>query len=735
MQLFARKCWISAMLALGAFTGCAEGPADPESDILLQDDMLVPIPRELAGEAALRRSETVARFRSGGELRTSSKTFYLAVRKSALEQRWFWSVYLKELQPYGPSPMTLGTKVVRFREQNGKLFVFDADDRRATSDVFNPDLIIDAFPIVESNDFNSLPGSGGYILIDPAAGLNRFSALADLYGTEPSVRLETELSFVEGFRAASDGGHYEQIITAYADQAIGEPGDPDGNELRMAATLGHSIRRYTETPGFVEVPAPPRTHYFLSEPYNIPNTGDRAQNAVHWGFKPGMQPVRWVIGREILDIQTDPELGGPNLFLAMKRGIESWNAVFGYPVFKAELASPNDSFADDHTNYLIVDPDPGKGYAYADWRTNPNSGEIRGASVYFGGGFFIPFADDLAAASTPQALQAARSTKAKSKIPTLSWQGRRTEPLCVRWAPQWEGRPQDAPANLTGAQKLELYIQHVTAHEVGHTLGLRHNFKGSFVPPTSSVMEYSLDAPSIAAPGPGPYDVQAIKYLHGLSPSLPTLPFCTDEQTSLDPNCVRFDPPTTDPLHEYQIADYTLFTSFLLEGWLELDYVDLVIQVFGGELYAYARAGTAAEAADAWDAALSGFRAPIDPAALAANPYLGPAADALSAAVYREILIAPTALNTTPFSRPAILAAIANDGRDILANLDGVRSYGTRRTIVDALKRAQTVEAYVALLDARALIEAQLPGLPAVDQALTRDLLARLDAATSPYFD
>jgi hypothetical protein len=89
----------------------------------------------------------------------------------------------------------------------------------------------------------------------------------------------------------------------------------------------------------------------------------------------------------------------------------------------------------------------------------------------------------------------------------------------------------------------------------------------------------------------------------------------------------------------------------------------------------------------------------------------------------------------TPVSDASVLSQIANDGKNILLNLDGVRSYPTRRVVIDALKRAQNTDAFVALTSARASLAASLGALSPTDQALTRDLIARIDAATAPYFD
>lgn len=131
------------------------------------------------------------------------------------------------------------------------------------------------------------------------------------------------------------------------------------------------------------------------------------------------------------------------------------------------------------------------------------------------------------------------------------------------------------------------YLKDVTMHEVGHTLGLRHNFRASraltdaqLSDPaftrshalTGSVMEYApinLSAPGAAAVAPfqttlGPYDYWAIEYAYkplaaasektdleriAARSSEPELAFGTDEDNFLgiDPEALQFDL-GTDPI-------------------------------------------------------------------------------------------------------------------------------------------------------------------------------------------
>ncbi len=715
MNRIVRGAWLSFAFATTSLVGCVTEPTEeiePASDVLLGTEDLVAIPRATTVEEIVER--TNKNLRSNG-----SGSFYLAIRKSALTERWFWSTYLEQLQPYGPSPGTLGTRVVRFREQNGKLFVFDADDRKGTSDIFSPELIIDAFEIVNNGPFNALPGSGNYILIDPAAGQNRFGALADWWaeGSRP-IKLETELAFVEDFKSWNDGGSFAHIFAAYSNEAIGSSNDIDINEFRVAATTRVTLRRYYETAGYTPTPNPGVPHFFTSDPLNFYNGSPIVQqNAVHWAFKPGMQPIKWKIGRGILQYQNDPALGGADIVGAVKRGIESWNTVFGYQVFKAELAGPNDRFGDDHHNFFIVDTDPTLGYAYADWRTNPNTGEVRGASVYFSGAFFSPFPDDVEAGD--ESAPARPPTKRKA-VPRLVWQDQGSDPLCVRYADERRGF--SGETGFTAKEKLENYVQEVALHEVGHTLGLRHNFKGSLVPPTSSTMEYNIADVSFVQPVPGPYDIDALRFLYGMSPNLPSQPFCTDDDTLYDPNCVRFDDPSPTPLYDYQLPWYTYVASMFLDGWLPVDYADLYLGYYGLETMGYARGGDATESITAWSALVGGF---CDFAG--ANP----GADAVCGYWFRDI-VRPRGAISFPITDANVLAQVATDGRNTITNAD--RDFAVRRAAVDALKSLQNLGSYEALLAARDTLTTQLPALTGAQAALTRDLLARVDAAITPYF-
>jgi hypothetical protein len=96
---------------------------------------------------------------------------------------------------------------------------------------------------------------------------------------------------------------------------------------------------------------------------------------------------------------------------------------------------------------------------------------------------------------------------------------------------------------LTQDEVKELIILDFLTHELGHNLGLRHNFLAS------ADHEHKLDSITatssmdyvIGMTHPGSYDADAMRYGYGAGANDPTFLYCTDEDVMWDPGCERWD--------------------------------------------------------------------------------------------------------------------------------------------------------------------------------------------------
>jgi hypothetical protein len=672
------------------------------------------------------------------------RSFYLGVRRDALGERWFLSAYLKQLYPgaVGRAGTTLGTRVVSFRVQNDTLFVFDVDDRKKASETFDPDVVVEAYPLIAPGRLG--PGLDDYVVFDPGAGRNRVSVLNDgefdgkPYYPSP---LEVDLTYAQNARTIDDGITFEQVFTGHFRDPDQVP-DRNGlepNAYRASGTLGLALRRYREGEGFAPKVLPRNeTFFFNGPPRSVPNKRLADRPVARWNLAPGGPPIVWRVSPGLARVQAEryPEY---DLVGAVKRGVEAWNAVFGFEALRAEEAAPEQSFADDDVNYLLFDENLTAGFAFADWRLNPNTGEIRGASVYFPE-VFVDAALDIFAPGDGGRAPASGRDEAPARV---AWGPFEQDHLCAL-APGRSARGVGRAGAAAGddpstvKENVERFITHVVAHEIGHTLGLRHNFKGSLVPPSSSVMDYLPDEDAAAVPGPGAYDVDAVRYLYGLAPEPPAQPFCNDEGVATDPDCNRGDA-GADPLAGTLVATYRALLEAFVHGEFE-GFEDVIlaydVPTPAGDLFDYLRAADdPARQAAAWEAAFAPLRAPLDPS-------FSPALVGLWTRRLLEVLLIDPAVDArlldvkTPLALDAqFTPQLAEDLRAVV--VDGGAIYGVeaRGTAVDALKRLRDPAALVALLAAREAIAAAATSLAGDDRAVAEDVLRRIDRATDPYFD
>ncbi len=880
---------------------------------------------------------------SDGYVSAGNENFYLAINKSQLAQRWFLSAYLTQWHPSENLPVrSLGTRVVTFKVQNGKLFVFDATDGAKWSDVLDPQIVVEAYPLVtDFAPFNALAGASNYVLIDPAAGLNRFDVVADDFAASYQARFQVDLSYLQRYRVTGDGVSYEQVFTGYTE--VPGPGILGFDQpFRGSGTMAISLRRYSEGAGFVASELPPDNHYFGSGNVQyVPNQPRVKRNVVKWNIKPGMQPVPWRITRSIERLKADPRLTGIDVEGAIARGVTGWNDAFGFPVFTVVPTTAADSFGDDDKNFIVVDTNPGAGLAFANWRENPNTGEIRGASVYFSSVFVEGALQSAGDAGMPQPVDAGPApidagpvftecaptlvisqvfggnsatgfrnqdfvelhNRTANAIPlnglslqygpstgTAAWQsvaltgtvapggsylvgfaatadggvgipapdqtsgvnlsasagkvalvtgvtalvgacptanvidavgygttncselhpapagsstagvlrgglgcfdtndnaadfvsnasdprnGSSAPAFCTCVAPpvipvpliatpvsadggvnlvagtpqrvtpslRWAAMPDDAlcsmrretaviPAGMTRKEFLEKYITHVVLHEVGHTLGLRHNFKGSLE--GSSVMDYTNDEDAVKLDKPGVYDVAAVKFLYGLAPAAPTQAFCTDDGTTVDSTCDRFDmgvaPLTTDLRPRYQAMMRTALT-----GQHDVQYREIF------PLTRYVRgAQNEAQRLEAFNALIEDVAPPLKPEILALGPNANAYANFYNAVLLLNLFVDPRTqrdeIGVDPtIQDPAFRARVVEVAKNSLTGSDGQRSFETMRVMVNVLKAMQHADALVALTSARAYFVTNRNAWPVAVQPHVDDMVRRIDLATSPYF-
>ncbi len=230
---------------------------------------------------------------------------------------------------------------------------------------------------------------------------------------------------------------------------------------------------------------------------------------------------------------------------AMIAGVEAWNAAFEEAGFKNAIRAemlPEDADPED-LRYATIRwnvSDPAGYSAIGPSLIDPRTGEVLDADILVEGGMILGFRSawrfqvNPAAAieelyATPDQLDAlVRGGEMASFGPEMLSQGVLVRSLLA-------ARGDLGPSEPVPMAYVNEAVQWVTMHEVGHTLGLRHNFRASTDTPNdrlhdtgwtrrrglvSSVMDYTT--PNIAPPGEangdfyprgvGSYDKWAIAY-------------------------------------------------------------------------------------------------------------------------------------------------------------------------------------------------------------------------------
>lgn len=445
--------WDSVILAAVLGVGAVACGADPE---------VAP-----AGEA---ESTDALSWRGGSQLR---------IQRSDLGREYLLQASLidQEQANFGAG---METKIVRFVEHEGELLMLRAGDGLTTGDSYEEALA--RFPIV----FEGQRSIG----FDFDAGMKTayvFSAdwhVSDLYEQYfgfpyDRVPFELESTFIRDARTVGRRFVIEQAVQI------------DAFGVRHPELIKYYLTPYSPSSTYVPLPSP--GHDVVSFFEAAPRLDDRGSKQYRVTRFDTTRPVRYAISDAV-----------PAEFRAAVRdGIEYWNAVAGRTLVIVEDAPAGVHAPDlDHNIVEWITWDDA-GFAYADAQVDPRTGEILHAQVFLTSSWAIyarssVFAQIAALSGETSAVESDGRRPAErfaalkqSKGGTRSKLVRNLAELAAAregfadkraYQAHLRGLARLIEAGATEASLLEAakdVIRTVVAHEVGHTLGLRHNFVGS----------------------------------------------------------------------------------------------------------------------------------------------------------------------------------------------------------------------------------------------------------------
>ncbi len=444
----------------------------------------------------------------------------------------------------------LKSRVVVFQKQGSKLFMLESPEGHTITPTSPLAIILAEFTIISEKN--------GWIWFDFNQGMSKIFTTSEMYisdakGTnyQPSFTTATIRSSYLAEATASQLNQLNRLALRQAAQVEDSGGTLHSVEVR------YYLYPYKKSETFKSTISP-----------GITNTGFfEVMPQLESGGYTNVYAMKWDIDKMPITYYISADTPA-NYHQAVKDGVLYWNKALGKEIFVVEdapvgVTAPNmDRNIIQWLNYDTA------GSAYADIQADPRTGEILHAQIFMPSIFGV--------GNKKEAWRFLKSSPVGSPAKQIALINLTTPQICDLSSNDVVKNHIAAllASNASDAQILkssQAIVQETVTHEVGHTMGLRHNFAGSlavnygvnkrenlylnflnggtYIPviPSSSVMDYhnSIEAALIinrynTTQLPLPYDISAMRFLYNGTALDKTIPFCTDTDTDMI-DCKRFD--------------------------------------------------------------------------------------------------------------------------------------------------------------------------------------------------
>lgn len=731
----------------------------------------------------------------------ATQNFLLTLNKNTwLDRRIFVSVGVERASLTGLAMSVIGYIPARLKLEGDQLILL-----RDNQGLFGGNTLAPEMPI---NSYKVLQDRGGEILVDLSQAQSSYgiSALGQSFAQDAATDVQARIEYLKQAQVNANGLHYKSVVVAQSTDPLFEEDETAESMTGQDPYLVSMVLRVdwvldATSPNFSPLPASEFGRgLFLDRPL-LDRTGTNVTRFVN----------RININKNHiwqLSANTPVEFRE-----SVQAGVTIWNRSFDRNVLETTVAASDGDLTNPAVNNLVWDDNLLVGFAFANWRSNPYTGEILQAQVYMSGDMWRQAAElsyrlrqiesvielpedapsedqspeepplpDLGPEVGPDqpigggvhALKdALRGHHAAGLAETLSDQPKRPRlffglnramaleavkqnNFCYRGVPDartpalrqlraaqqftnkqkepttqfipFDGNTQPIPA-ATMEEFSQQVVRAVVLHEVGHAIGLRHNFaasgyKTSDAITSGSIMDYNDLVVDAQFDRPGLWDHHVIRAAYYADEMPDGLKFCTDEDLSRNLSACRMGDWGQDPASSYLIAARQNLK--LAKYFVDAELAPLAIRQIGrsinnlgwilDELYGASRSKQQAQETR-FAAAIEAWHASVDELA---PPPLRATIDELGRLEFLKRLAqrgAQDASQAAGWSQTRLSEVILNEGL----------AFKTRHTAVGVLQGMQTKSAYEVYL-------ATLEGLKTKDNWESKELARRMERVLQEGF-